>query len=175
LLNAGMKGAPLARLLRNARKSGLITSIDSVWDVNGAWLSFVEAALPFTDLFFANESEARRITGCKTPGRMAKFFTDRGVKIAIIKRGEKGSLIRTAKAEISVPAYRVKCIDSTGAGDAYVGGFLFGHLKGWPLDKCGRFGAAVAALSTLAPGAVTALPTYKKTISTLKSWDTSFK
>jgi len=175
LLNAGMKGKPLARLLKHARKNGLITSVDTVWDVNGAWLSFVEDALPFTDLFFANESEARCITGCKTPGRMAEFLLERGVKTAIIKRGVNGSLIRTADTEAIVPAYKVKCVDTTGAGDAYVGGFLFGHLKGWSFEKCGRFGAAVAALSALAPGAVTALPSYKKTISTLKTWDPGFR
>jgi len=93
---------------------------------------------------------------------MADFFFDRGVNWVIIKRGEKGSLIRTSNLEIAVPAYKVKCVDTTGAGDAYVGGFLFGFLKNWPEEKCGRFGAAVAALSTLATGAVTALPSYKK-------------
>ncbi len=175
LLNAGMKGAPLARLLRRGRKLGLITSVDTVWDVNGNWLSFVEDALPYSDIFFANESEALRITGRKTPERMADFFLERGVGLAVIKRGEKGSLIATAEGKTAVPAYKVKCVDTTGAGDAYVGGFLFGILRGWKPEKCARFGAAVASLSTLAPGAVTALPTYKQALAALKKWDPTFK
>jgi sugar/nucleoside kinase (ribokinase family) len=174
LLNAGMKGAPLARLLRRARKLGLATSVDTVWDINGGWLSFVEEALPYSDIFFANESEALRITGRRSPARMADFFIGRGVKTAVIKRGEKGSLIRTADSEAAIPAYKVKCVDTTGAGDAYVGGFLFGRLRGWRHERCGRFGAAVAALSTLAPGAVTALPSYKQTVAALRKWDPGF-
>ncbi len=174
LLNAGMKGAPLARLLRRARRAGMITSVDTVWDPHGSWLSFVEESLPYTDVFYANESEARHITGRRNADDMAAFFIDRGVKTAVIKQGEKGSVIRTEDTIYRVPPFRVKCVDTTGAGDAYVGGFIYGYLKRWPLEKTGRFASAVAALNTLGPGAATALPTLKQVRTALKSWEPGF-
>ncbi len=55
--------------------------------------------------------------------------------------------------EAEVPIYQVETVDTTGAGDCWVGGFLAGVLKGWGLEKCARFGNAVAALNCQVVGA----------------------
>lgn len=174
LLNPGMKGAPLARLLRRARKLGLATSVDTVYDARGHWLSFVEESLPFTDIFFTNETEGAHIAGRRDPAGIAEFLLGRGVGTAVVKRGEKGSLIKTRDARIEARAYKVRCVDTTGAGDAYVAGFLYGFLKGWPLEKCGKFASATGAISTTAPGATAALPALRRTLNALKEWDPEF-
>ncbi len=174
LLCENMRGQTLARLMKRARKSGMITSLDTVWDGYGRWLDFVEPALPFIDYFFTNDSEGRKITGRGTPAGIADFLLCKGVGTAIVKKGENGSMIARGKTTHDIPAFETGCIDSTGAGDAYVAGFLYGILKGWPLDKCGIFGSAVAALSTNAPGATTALPSLPKATKAVKKWYPGF-
>jgi sugar/nucleoside kinase (ribokinase family) len=68
------------------------------------------------------------------------------VKLAAITRGEKGSVILDQGQRLSVAAERVeKVVDTTGAGDQYAAGFMFGLARGRPLQDCGRFGAIAAA------------------------------
>jgi len=97
------------------------------------------------DLVFANAAEL-----------MSMFQTDdfdvaleairAKAKIAAVTRSEKGSVIVQGRDTFAVPAARVeKVVDTTGAGDQYAAGFMFGLAKGKPLDVCGRLGSLAAA------------------------------
>jgi len=66
-------------------------------------------------------------------------------KIAIIKVGKRGSIIGVKDEITKVNALPAKAIDTTGAGDLWASGFLYGYLNGWPLEKCGELASAVAA------------------------------
>ena len=72
----------------------------------------------------------------------------------IVKQGAKGSLVWSHGVAYEIEALMVKAIDTTGAGDAYAGGFLWGLAQGWPVENCGKLGSAVAAATVSQMGAV---------------------
>jgi sugar/nucleoside kinase (ribokinase family) len=97
------------------------------------------------DLLFANESELLSL--CETDDFNAALQMLGGeVKIAAVTRGEKGSVIVAGDQRIEVKAAPLeKVVDTTGAGDQYAAGFLFGLAQGRPLEACARLGGLAAA------------------------------
>ncbi|MEM0350288.1 MAG: carbohydrate kinase family protein [Archaeoglobaceae archaeon] len=81
-----------------------------------------------------------------------------GIEVVVVKLGEKGCWIKSKKEELFVPTFKVNVIDTTGAGDAFNSGFLYGYLKGKDLEKCGKLGNYVASLCIQQIGARTGLP-----------------
>lgn len=110
-------------------------------------------ALPYIDYIFPNETEAARYTGAKDYFEMARVFLDYGVKNVIIKLGPVGCIAKSAAEELAIPACPVKAVDSTGAGDNFVAGFLSSLLGGLPFREALEFATAAAALSVQAVGA----------------------
>ncbi len=94
-------------------------------------------------IVFANELEARALTG-KDPEEACYELAEH-CEIAIVKIGERGSLIREEGHVTHVPAHVVPAVDTTGAGDAYAAGFLFGWLRKWPLEMAGGLGSLLAS------------------------------
>ena len=84
-----------------------------------------------------------------------------GIKNVIITLGEKGSFYSNGKEEIYIRANRVKVVDTTGAGDAYNGGFSLALLKGHKIKDCLELANTVAGLSTTKFGAGDSMPTLK--------------
>lgn len=107
-----------------------------------------DSLLPFidegVDLLFANEDELTSLFQADFDSALEKV---RGlVKIAAVTRSEKGSVIVQGADTHVVSAYPVeKVVDTTGAGDQYAAGFMYGLAMGKPLDVCGRLGALAAA------------------------------
>ena len=97
----------------------------------------------YVDILFANEEEARAFTGKE--GKEALDMLARMCSIAIIKLGSKGSYIRKGTEEIKVDPIPVdEVVDTTGAGDYFAAGFLYGLTGGYSLEKCARTGAILA-------------------------------
>jgi len=95
------------------------------------------------DILFFNENEARRFTS-KDSSEALKQFQGL-VSIAVLKQGERGSMImQNGKIETIAPR-KVKCIDSTGAGDTYAAGFLYGYCSGWDNNKSGQLASSLAS------------------------------
>jgi len=95
------------------------------------------------DILIANEEEAKMLTNVEE--ELACMEMAKMAKIAIVKIGKKGSII-CAKDEIfRIEAVDAKAIDTTGAGDLWASGFLYGYLNDWPLEKCGELASAVAS------------------------------
>ena len=92
------------------------------------------------------------ITGCdKTDCRtdeICEQLLHLGPRIIALKMGPAGSYIYTRNGGVSIPPASICVTDTTGAGDVFDAGFVFGHLKGWDLEKTGRFANAAAAIST---------------------------
>ncbi len=97
----------------------------------------------YIDIVFANEEEAKAFTG-DGPFESARKLTHY-CDIAVVKIGSKGSLVATKEQLQEVPALAVSCIDSTGAGDYFAGGFLYGLVNGHSLSQCAKIGSIVAA------------------------------
>jgi sugar/nucleoside kinase (ribokinase family) len=96
----------------------------------------------YVDIVFANEEEIKALTG-KEPREGAEEV-NKLVDIAVIKLGAEGSLICSKGKTIRIGVRPSKSIDTTGAGDLYAAGFIFGHIKGADLETCGKMGSALA-------------------------------
>lgn len=138
----------LRAVLERARGAGCSTSLDTDWDATGRWLSALEQALPCVDYLMTNEDEGRMLTGISDPGEMGAKLLAHGPRAVIIKRGGLGATLVTATATESIPAFDVGVVDTTCAGDAFAGGFLFGLSRGWDSVSAVRFGNATGALCT---------------------------
>jgi sugar/nucleoside kinase (ribokinase family) len=96
----------------------------------------------YADIVFANEDEARSFTGSE-PEEALKILSKQ-CKVAIVKIGKEGSLIMRNDEIIKIGALPVTSRDTTGAGDLYAAGFLYGYSKNLDLEKCGLYGSVLA-------------------------------
>ena len=109
----------------------------------------LEEILPDIDIVFANEDEARAFMNADadahpTPQEALNAFS-RYCKISVVKTGVNGAWIRRGGETVHVDAVKAKAVDTTGAGDFWQAGFLYGLFHDWPLDKSGELGARLAA------------------------------
>lgn len=142
----GLDGEPMAHVLSRAQQMQVTTCLDTAWDPEGRWMEVLEPCLPHLDYFVPSREEARVLSGRDDPPEMAAQFLDRGVDTVVIKLGAEGCYARTADAELSVPAFEVESVvDTLGAGDAFVAGFLAGLVQGRGLEKACQLGNAVGA------------------------------
>jgi sugar/nucleoside kinase (ribokinase family) len=132
--------------LKRAKDNGLIVSLDlasfNVVEDNRDFLH--EMTGKYVDILFANEEEAKAYTREMDDEKALDHMAQK-CEIAILKKGAKGSLIRHLDKTIQVGVVQAKSIDTTGAGDLYAAGFLYGLLHTLPLQKCGEIGALLAA------------------------------
>jgi len=94
------------------------------------------------DIIFANEEESKAFTG-KEPQEALNELAEQ-CKIAVVKIGKKGSLVKSEGKQYNIAATKANPIDTTGAGDLYASGFLYGLTNNIPLEKCGQLGAKCA-------------------------------
>lgn len=174
LVMGAFDGEPMAECLRRARAAGVMTSLDTVWNDASGWMKTLEPCLRQTDVFLPSLSEAQRLTGETAPEAVAEKLLAYGLQVVGLKMGEKGSYVRTPDQELRVPAYEVATIDGTGAGDAYVAGFLCGLLQGWPLEMSVRFASAVGALCTTGIGTTSGVRDFEGTLAFLRERDPAF-
>jgi sugar/nucleoside kinase (ribokinase family) len=160
----GLDGEPMAQLLAEARRRGIHTSLDTVFDADGNW-ERVRPALAHCDLVTPGLSEARAITGERDPARAAARLRRLGAGSVAITLGPDGCIVDGDGFAGHVRGRRVAAIDGTGAGDAFVAGFLFGRLLGWPLERCARLANAAGALATTTAGAVEGVADLAQTVA----------
>lgn len=132
-----------------------------------------DAFLSKIDLVTPNEVEAFEMTGVEvkdleTAKKAAKIFYDKGVKEVIITLGEKGVFVSSKGKEEILPAYKVKAVDTTGAGDAFNGGLLTALSEGKDIFEAAKFANALAALSVQKIGTAPAMPTRSEIESFMK-------
>jgi sugar/nucleoside kinase (ribokinase family) len=134
----------LKRALELAKSKGMKVSIDmasyNIVDENKEFLQ--EMIKENVDIVFANEEEARALTGHE-PFDAAEII-GKTCEVAVVKIGRNGSLIYSNGETQQVGIIPVNSIDTTGAGDLYASGFLYGMTINQPLQKCGRIGAILA-------------------------------
>jgi ribokinase len=104
-----------------------------------------------------NKLEAELLTG-QDYKEGAKTFLELGVEIVAVKLGIRGCYVTDGKESHVIEAYRVEAVDTTGAGDAFDAGFIYGLVNGKDLFECGRLGNFVASRCVLTMGARTGLP-----------------
>ena len=162
-LMPALDGEPTARLLQEARARGITTALDTGWDSMGNWMSVLAPVLPYVDIFLPSIEEARMLTGEEEPERIARDLVERGVGVVGLKMGERGCYLHTRAEAMAISAYKIDPVDATGAGDAFVAGFLTGVLRGWDLERTGHFANAVGALCTQAIGTTAGIKSLAET------------
>jgi sugar/nucleoside kinase (ribokinase family) len=143
----------IRKSLRLAKSHGLTVSIDMAsFNVVADNRDFFEELInEYVDIVLANESEAKSLTGEKPDKALSAMASM--ADVAVIKLGKKGSLVKRGPEEHDISIEKVKSIDSTGAGDLYAAGFIYGLCTEQSLETSGKIGAILGAHITEVIGA----------------------
>lgn len=132
-------------ILKLAKRCRLKVSLDMAsFNVVESNLDFLKYLISnYVDLVFANEEEAKAYTGLDPVAALGKIAGQ--CEIAVVKIGRDGSLIQSGDTFIKVETPQVESVDTTGAGDVYASGFLYGLANGFSPGNCGKLGSLLAS------------------------------
>lgn len=124
-----------------------------------------ENVYKYIDFLIPNEIEAKLLLGYSADdsieyGQLVREFMNKGVKNTVITLGKDGSIFNIENLIIKQPAYNVKVVDSTGAGDAFIGGFCYGLSIGMDTREAVKYGTKVSAIKVTRMGAQSGLPSF---------------
>jgi len=139
------------------------------WEIPDSFKKPFIKAISLSDLVLIGKEEIMALSGEKTLESSVKNVLNLGPEIVAVKLGSEGSKIFSGSGqEVHCPAFKVKTVDTTGAGDAYNAGFIYGYLKKWDLMKVGTFANAVGAIKVTRKGARSS-PTLREVLDFLKN------
>ncbi|MCX6044344.1 MAG: carbohydrate kinase family protein [Chloroflexi bacterium] len=146
--------------ITQARAQGAQITLDPSFHFAREFKASHADALQEIDFIFPNQEEATLMSGVDDPVVAAAMIRTFGPKTVIVKLGGQGCLIASAQGTMHVPARAVKpVVDTTGAGDAFCGGFLAAWLRGLAIDWAAKVGHAAAAQVIGQPGGRAGAPT----------------
>jgi sugar/nucleoside kinase (ribokinase family) len=141
----------IADLFREAKAKGLSTSLDTNDDPEGKWGDDLLNVLPFVDIFFPNEREAKKVAGTddlqQAINRLAQLC-----KFVVVKLGLQGAVARQGSEEWRRTGLRVASVDPVGAGDSFDAGFIHRYLQGATPQECLDYADVAGAFSTTCEG-----------------------
>ncbi|WP_338668482.1 carbohydrate kinase family protein [Pseudodesulfovibrio methanolicus] len=125
--------------------------------------ALLAASLDAADVLKINDAELDTVTRLFSlpPGEqpaLRALMERHGLELAVLTRGDKGSLLLSSDTVADLPGEPVGVVDTIGAGDAFTAALVLGYLKQWPLDKINRYAAKVAAYVCTQPGAMPEVP-----------------
>ena len=157
------------RFLRQAKDNGSIVFADTkIPNFRKLSLDDIRASLPMIDYITPNEDEARYYSGKSDPEDMADVFHEMGAENVIIKLGNRGCYFRTAQDKGYIPAFDIRAVDATGAGDNFIAGLASEILRGADLRQALQFASACGAICATAAGASTALSGRQQVLDFMK-------
>ena len=124
--------------------------------------------LEYCDIIVPNEHEAAIITGYEDEETALKALWNNGKRSVIITLGSKGCLYNEALTIKRQQAFPIKAVDSTAAGDSFIGGYCSALAEGKSMDEAIRFATAVSAITVSRPGAGASIPTREEAEEFLK-------
>jgi sugar/nucleoside kinase (ribokinase family) len=157
----------IAGILEDARRRGLTASLDPQWDSTERW-EFMDQWIPHLTYLFVNDGEAMSITGAASPEAACRKLAERDC-LPLVKAGKDGAFVPIDGDPQRVPSFPVEVVDTTGAGDSFDAGFLFGRLeKQLDVLEAARFANAVAARSCMFVGGVAARSSYQDVVEFMR-------
>jgi sugar/nucleoside kinase (ribokinase family) len=152
-LRPGMPG-----LLRRAKALGLSTSLDPGWDPAERWGEDLFEALEAVDILFLNEHEAKALGRGLSADTALVGLADR-VPVVLCKLGAGGALMAVGRELVRVSAHKVTVLDTTGAGDSFDAGFIYGHVvEGRSQVDALRFANACGGIAVTRVGGASSVP-----------------
>jgi ribokinase len=156
---------------RIARQNRVITVLDG-----GTFRKRTADLLPFIDHLVVSERFASQVADGREPRSALKDLLRYGAQAVTVTLGAKGSHTLSQEGEeFYQPAFSVAAVDTTGCGDVFHGGYIYGLLQGWSLRCTVKFAAACAALKTRALGGRTAIPSLHEVEAFLAKNSTNLK
>ena len=140
-----------------AKDAGVIVVVDA-----GSLRKDSLELIKMADYFIMSEEFARQYYNSNDPKAAAMELLKQGPKAVIVTLGEKGSISVSKDSYFYQPAFKIKAVDTTGCGDVFHGGFIFGLLQYWDLKESIRFASAAAALKCREIGGRTAIPDLRE-------------
>lgn len=147
-------------VLEELRGRGVSTSADVGWNPDTLSLEHLRPLLPWLDMLLPNAREAEALTGERDPARACLRLAT-VVRWPVVKCGAEGSVMAADRQGrprlLRAPARRTRVVDTTGAGEAFNGGFLHGYARGWSWGECLRLGNLCGARAVAAAGGAAGL------------------
>ena len=156
----------IPKLFRGAKELGLSTSLDTNWDPSGAWNGGLQEVFPHVDVLLPNKAEALHLSG-EDELEAALETLAGNVPLVAVKLGAQGAVAKQGAEEARAPILDVEVVDTTGAGDSFDAGFLYGFLNDGSLEKSLRLACACGSLSTRAVGGTAAQATLEEALEVL--------
>lgn len=151
-----LKTEEMKKIFSQAKAQEIVVCADMTKCKNQETVEDIAPALQYVDYLFPNKEEAMLVTRTATVEQAAESLLNAGVGTVVIKCGAKGCYVKTKEKAFYVPAVEnVKCVDTTGAGDSFVGGFVYGLANGYTLEKCAQFANECGAKAIQKVGAIT--------------------
>jgi len=141
-------------LLGEARKQGIITTLDVVRSVRMADPTLLWPCMPNLDIFLCNRIESARLTGKNEYEEAAKLLREKGAKTVIVKLGAEGCWVDSNEFVGVIPTSGVEVVDTTGAGDAFAAGLIAALVKGKNLKEACHEGNQAGAQMVTSIGAI---------------------
>jgi len=165
------------RILQGSRDHRVLISYDpnvrlALWEEKKEFRDVQNAVLSFVDVFISTAEEVMLITDTKDVDEAILRVTASGPSTVLVRSGRHYRIV-APDLDVEVPVFRVKAVDTSGAGDAFDGGFLAGLLKDWPLTKAVELGGAVAALKVMNVGTRKGLPRLEEVLDFIKKMKSS--
>jgi len=136
----------VGELLKIANEAGTITVVDTKVDRAGLDIPKIMTQMKYIDYFFPSYDEAKILSGEVMPEKMADVFLTAGAKNVGIKLGGDGCYFVGGGVRFSLPAMPVNVVDTTGAGDSFMAGFISGILRNFDPYECCQLGTAAGAV-----------------------------
>lgn len=149
----------MPELLKKCREYNVTSVVDTVWPTRPTY-KLLEKSLPYIDYFTPSLEEAKILTEKKTPEEISKWCSEKGSKNIIIKMDKQGSYIHSSEIQTLVPGLNVETIDSTGAGDCFLAGFVKGLELGYDIVQAVKLGNATGAMCVESVGAYSGITNF---------------
>jgi sugar/nucleoside kinase (ribokinase family) len=156
--------ADIPALFKAARQNGASISLDTNYDPTGVWDGGLRETLSLVDIFLPNLTELMAIAGV-SDSREAGDILAKQVPILALKLGPEGALARQGNTLVRAAVPGVKVVDTTGAGDSFDAGFIYGYLNDWNLERTLKLACACGSLSTRGPGGTATQPTLSEALA----------
>jgi sugar/nucleoside kinase (ribokinase family) len=155
------------KLFKTAHDFGMTTSLDTNYDPSEKWAGGIHDTLAYTDVFMPNEAELAGISGQADLESGLRTLGEHAPLIAV-KQGGEGATAWCEGQATRQGTIPIQVVDTTGAGDSFDAGFIYGYLNGYPLQNALKLAVVCGALSTQAAGGTAAQATLAQAESEMQ-------